>query len=74
MALWESLVIRLLPRVWEDGFNRIEKLDLVTQALRAAFKNKLIKSTWISFCDSVEGWFKDGISEVRAARDWNLSD
>jgi len=68
--MWEKIIIRFLPKVWEQGFNSIEKMNLVTKALEVCWKNKLLKATWHSFVDSVIGWLRDGISECEGAKHW----
>lgn len=73
-SIIESLVVRFLPKIWETSFKEVEKKNLITKALAAAFKIKLIRVTWKSFCESVKSWLLDGISEVEQAEAWDKND
>jgi len=68
--LWEKIIIKLLPRAWEYSFKKIEKQNLVTKALEGCWKNKLLRNTWLSFCNAVISWLQDAKAEVEECKRW----
>ena len=70
----EKILIRILPKIWEASFKKLEKLNIITRALEQCFKNKLLRATWNSFLNSVTSWLEDAINEVNQARSWSSPD
>ena len=70
--MWEKLAVAILPKIWVEGFNKLEKQDIVTKALRASLKNPMIKKTWKSFLQSVKSFMEDAIEEINMAESWDI--
>jgi hypothetical protein len=68
------LLVWVLPKIWVAGFGSLEKLDVITRALKLARKNKLVKKTWKSFVGSVVQFLEDGIAEAKASLEWSDDD
>ena len=71
--MWEKIFIKILPKIWNESFQKIMKMDLTTQALRVCFKNKLIRSTWGAYVSNVIRFFDDCKKEAEDALDWNFN-
>ena len=70
----ETIRNKILAKLFEDGFKKIERLDWMTSVLKVCFKNKLLKATWNSFLNSVESMIEDAKDEIRMARTWTNSE
>ena len=70
--MWEKLAVMVLPKLWVEGFGKLEKQDVTTKALKACLKNRMIRKTWKPFLESVKSFMEDMIDEVNMAADWDI--
>ena len=68
---WEKLGVMILPKIWAEGFKKVEKQDIVTKALRVCYKNKMMKKTWRPFIKSVVSFLEDGVDEAKTSLQWD---